>query len=88
MRWLDAAASASGVLRFLNHAPDVAVDTLETFVKTGSGRFSSIVEASTLFPVVRRTCARFLGRWRAFPDGQWDACRATFHDIVIGSVVR
>jgi len=66
---------------FMNHAPDVAVDTLLTFIKDPGGGFSPNVSASPLFRLVRRMCAEFLGRWRAYPDTQWDICREMFRKI-------
>lgn len=65
----------------LNHAPDVALDTLRQFVRSRKGRWSRTVEASGLYRALRRTCAEFLGRWRVYPDVQWEEARAMFLDI-------
>jgi FkbM family methyltransferase len=65
----------------LNHAADVGLDTLMTFVTELKGTFSTEVASSQLFLALRRTYATFLGRWRAYPDTQWELARSTFKTL-------
>lgn len=65
----------------LNNGPDVGVGTLHRFVKHVGGKFGPSVQATSLYCGLRRTCASYLGRWRVFPDAQWDLARSMFKDI-------
>lgn len=65
----------------LNHAPDVGIDVLHRFVTEESGSFDERAQASQLYRGLRRVCAEFLGRWRAYPDAQWDVARGMFKAI-------
>lgn len=66
----------------LNHAADVGLDTLMSFVTKYHGGFDSRkVVSSTLYLSLRRACAIFLGRWRVYSDAQWELARFTFKTI-------
>ena len=65
----------------LNHAPDVAMDTLIDFVENRHGVFDAVVRQSKLYLALRRACAQFLGRWRVYPDFQWKTVRSMFKTV-------
>jgi len=65
----------------LNHAPDVGLDTLLRFVQDRNGHFGPEVVSSSCYRALRRACAEFLGRWRVYPDAQWDLARSMFKTI-------
>lgn len=66
---------------FLNHAPDVGLDTLVRFITDRRGAFGQKVAASQLYLALRKAYAAFLGRWRVYPDAQWELARSTFKTI-------
>lgn len=66
---------------FLNHAADVGLNTLVRFVKEQGGVFSSEVMNSKLYLSLRKVYAGFLGRWRVYPDDQWELARSSFKTI-------
>ncbi len=65
----------------LNHAHDVGLDTLVTFIEKEKGSFSPQVMSSKLYLSLRKVSATLLGRWRVYPDSQWDLARATFQKV-------
>jgi FkbM family methyltransferase len=65
----------------LNHGPDVGIDTLHRFLTKHSGHLTDDVCATALYRGLRRRCAEFLGRYRVFPDGQWEYARTLFKSI-------
>lgn len=60
----------------LNHAPDVALDTLLRFVEDAGGAFTPEVTRTALYIKLRRVCAEFLGRWRVCPDTHWQLAQS------------
>lgn len=66
---------------FLNHAPDLALDSLVEFADKRGGAFGAGVASSAVYLAARRTCAAFLGRWRVYPDSQWEVARETFRSV-------
>lgn len=82
----DGAAEAYGTLKYayfclLNHAPDVAMETLMGFVAGRRDAFGPEVVSSRLYRALRKACATFLGRWRVYPDAQWELARSTFQQV-------
>ncbi len=65
----------------LNHAGDVGIDILHEFVSKRGGTFSEGVRASLLYRGLRKLCAEYLGRWRVYPDAQWEFARTMFKEI-------
>lgn len=65
----------------LNHARDVGLDTLVTYVDKEKCSFSPQVMKSTLYLTLRKVSATLLGRWRVYPDSQWDLARTTFQKV-------
>ncbi len=82
----EADACAYAVLKYayfclLNHAADVGLNVLTRFVTERHGTFRSRVESSELYRAFRRKCATFLGRWRVYPDAQWELACSTFKTV-------
>jgi len=82
----DAATEAYWTMKYayfclLNHAPDLAFETLTRFVGERPGAFGVDIAESGLYRALRRACATFLGRWRVYPDAQWDLARSTFRQV-------
>ncbi len=50
-------------------------------VRKNGASFVPAVAGSPLYRYVRRTCAEFIGRWRTYPDAQWETCRDMFRTI-------
>ena len=65
----------------LNNAPDVAIDVLIDFVKNRGGRFDSEVASTRLYRSLRHDCAKLLGKWRVYPDRQWDEVQTMYKTI-------
>ena len=65
----------------LNFGPDVALDTLLAHCRVKGGPIDATLAGTRLFKTVRRMCAEFLGRYRVYPDRQWDEARETFQSI-------
>ncbi len=65
----------------LNHAPDVGMDVLAEFVTERGGRFSQAVCESKLYRTLRKSCAELLGKWRVYPDNQWETIRGMFKTV-------
>ncbi|MBN2562033.1 MAG: FkbM family methyltransferase [Phycisphaerae bacterium] len=65
----------------LNHAPDVALDTLCDYRKRSEKDWQSSLVATTLFLGLRRACAEFLGRYRVCEDDMWTGARELFRNL-------
>lgn len=65
----------------LNHAPDVAIDTLLHYVQENPDAFDPSVTRSLLYKSLRRMTAIFLGRWRVYPDKQWQEIQSMYKTI-------
>lgn len=62
-----------------NHAPDIGVDALYRFVEERTG-FGNVLETA-LYRGVKRCYTRFLGRWRTYPDGEWEKVKEIYSRI-------
>jgi hypothetical protein len=85
-RFKNGRALPEAVLKYayfcmLNHAPDVAIDTLQKFASDHDNPFDEATRGSMLYSSLRRACAAFLGEWRVYPDEQWELARMTFQNI-------
>ncbi len=65
----------------LNHAPDVGIDTLMDFITERGEPLGTEYANVRLYRALQRTCAEFLGRWRVYPDAQWETERGMFETI-------
>ncbi|MQF67086.1 FkbM family methyltransferase [SAR202 cluster bacterium AD-802-F09_MRT_200m] len=62
---------------YLNHAADVGLDALTQYLSYEDHTFASVQE-SQLYKALRKTWATYLGRWRVYPDMQWELAQRTF----------
>ena len=79
----DADLLASSTLKysyfcFLNNAPDVGLNVLESCFSQHHQIMSDEVFSSQLYRECRRVCAEFLGRWRVVSGSQWEKARRLF----------
>ncbi len=79
-------AFAHAILKYayfciLNHAADVGLDALTRFVTECPDGFNEKITTSHLYLGLRRTCAKLLGRWRVYPNAEWDLACTTFKRI-------
>jgi FkbM family methyltransferase len=65
----------------LNHAPDVGIDTLLNFIRERGEPLGPEYSNVRLYRALQRTCAEFMGRWRVYPDAQWETVRGMFETI-------